>query len=284
MQLEHHTDYDIILNVQINYKIKLYTEIITVIHENLSLLEQAESVQHLLVAIATGASQYSYEDKLLYTGFRKEIMANPNLKGIAPNFIISTRELNHFWSYIKHLFPTYSERREFLFSEFAPLLDSLDNSQHLPHENNINEILNNFNEKTVSKAWSKALNRVADDPDGAITMARTILETVCKHILDDNQITYASDIQLSELYKETAKILNLAPEQHQESIFKQILGGCSGVVNGLGTLRNKLGDAHGLPKDAQIAKPRHSLLAVNLAGSMAGFLVSTYLEEHKPKN
>lgn len=77
----------------------------------------------------------------------------------------------------------------------------------------------------------------------------------------------------------TAKQLNLAPEQHNEQIFKQILGGCSGIVNGLGLLRNKLGDAHG--HGPRMVKPqaRHAELAVNLSGSMALFLVSTF--EHK---
>jgi hypothetical protein len=40
-----------------------------------------------------------------------------------------------------------------------------------------------------------------------------------------------------------AKNLNLAPDQHTEEIFKQILGSVQSVVQGLGDLRNKLGDA-----------------------------------------
>ncbi len=38
---------------------------------------------------------------------------------------------------------------------------------------------------------------------------------------------------MSELYKLVAKELKLAPDQHSEQIFKQILKGCSSVVNGL---------------------------------------------------
>lgn len=98
-----------------------------------------------------------------------------------------------------------------------------------------------------------------------------------KHILDELFVTYDHDsIELSDLYKKVAKELGLAPEQHQEQIFKQILGGCSGIVNGLGSLRNKLGDAHG--KGAARVRPgeRHARLAVNLAGSMALFLVETH--------
>jgi hypothetical protein len=85
-----------------------------------------------------------------------------------------------------------------------------------------------------------------------------------------------TNIELSELYKMTAKELNLSPDQHNEPIFKQILGGCSGIVNGLGTLRNKYGDAHGSSPITVKPKPRHAELAVNLAGTMALFLISTY--------
>jgi Abortive infection C-terminus len=70
-----------------------------------------------------------------------------------------------------------------------------------------------------------------------------------------------------------------ATSQHSETIFKQILGGCTAVVEGLGALRNKLGDSHG--KGPNRAKPytRHAELAVNLAGSMATFLIETW--EHR---
>ena len=86
---------------------------------------------------------------------------------------------------------------------------------------------------------------------------------------------------MSELYKLTAKELNLAPEKHGEKLFKQILGGCSGIVNGLGSLRNKLGDAHGKGRKPVKPQARHAELAVNLAGAMALFLVSTYQANKK---
>jgi hypothetical protein len=47
------------------------------------------------------------------------------------------------------------------------------------------------------------------------------------------------------------------------------------VVEGLGALRNKLRDAHGKGKKAARPSPRHAELAVNLAGAMATFIVST---------
>jgi hypothetical protein len=69
------------------------------------------------------------------------------------------------------------------------------------------------------------------------------LETVCKHILDETGTPYANDGDLPKMYRQTAKVLNLSPDQHTEEQFKQILGGGMSVVNGLSSLRNSLSDA-----------------------------------------
>jgi hypothetical protein len=120
-------------------------------------------------------------------------------------------------------------------------------------------------------------SRVTDDPEGAITASRTLLESVCKHILDSKGEEYDDNrIELPELYKKTSSLLNLAPDLHSETIFKQILGNCSGVVSGLGALRNKLGDAHGKGQRSVRPKPRHARLAVDLSGAISQFLVETF--------
>lgn len=149
-----------------------------------------------------------------------------------------------------------------------------------PNEESIDQRLNEYSANTIYTEWKKALERKKEDPEGAITLARSLLESVCKHILDDRNIKFnVKNAELSELYKATAKELNLAPEQHEEKIFKQILGGCSGIVNGLGTLRNKLGDAHGSTRKKVKPQERHAELAIHLAGSMCIFLIDTHEAE-----
>jgi len=99
---------------------------------------------------------------------------------------------------------------------------------------------------------------------------------VCKHVLDELGQTYPCDADIPKLYRLVSEQLNLAPSQHSEDAFKRILGGCTSVVEGLGTLRNRLGDAHGGgPRQVRPA-PRHAELAVNLAGTMAMFIVATW--------
>ncbi len=71
-------------------------------------------------------------------------------------------------------------------------------------------------------------------------MARTLLKSVCKMILDEASIEYTAQEDLSTLYKKVARQLKLDPNHHSEEVFRQILGGCNSIVSGLGTLRNRL--------------------------------------------
>ena len=158
------------------------------------------------------------------------------------------------------------------------LIEYLEPHDRAPGIAPITETLETFDAEYVHAAWQKALDRRMKDPEGAITAARTLLETVCKHILDDTGITYPDDADLPKLWALAAEQTNLAPNQHQEGVFKAILGNCQSVVNNLGAIRNRVGDAHGQGRRPVKPKSRHAELAVNLAGSMASFLVATWKE------
>lgn len=149
-----------------------------------------------------------------------------------------------------------------------------------PADASISATLAAFDPTQVHARWTMAMERRASEPAGAITLARTLLEDVCKWILDQAGETWQEADDLPVLYRKLAKVLKLAPDDHTEQVFKQILGSCQSVVESLGALRNKLSDAHSSgPKRAR-PQPRHAELAVNLAGAMATFLVATW-EERK---
>jgi hypothetical protein len=61
-----------------------------------------------------------------------------------------------------------------------------------PADADISVILEGFDPDGVYKVWSKALDRRSSDPEGAITSARALLETVCKLILERNGKTYSN--------------------------------------------------------------------------------------------
>ena len=241
-----------------------------------TILEKVERMQDALVSFATGG-RFDGDDPE-YKKLRSELLERADVREKLPKLVRRYRDLGQFWQFIKFEYATYAERREFLWDSFRPAIEHLESVDRAPGLQPIGEALEKFDADNVHAAWQKALDRRAADPEGAITAARTLLESVCKHILDDVGAEYAEDGDLPKLWASCAENLKLAPRQHQEKLFKTILGNCQSVVNSLGALRNKIGDAHGAGRRAVRPKPRHAELAVNLAGAMASFLVSTWKE------
>lgn len=235
------------------------------------LFDEVESLQNLLVSTATGGS----EDEAEFTRLRQVVLSEPSLEPLGPRFLRTCRSLGQFWQFIKNKYGTYAERRKYLWEEFAPMLELLEKGGASPADVVVSATLEQFDAAHIQATWSKALDRRASDPEGAITIARTLLESVCKHILEESGVPYDDSPDITKLYKQTAEHLNLAPSQHTESVFKQILGGCTAVVEGLGSLRNRLSDSHGKGKLGVKPAPRHAELAVNLAGALAVYLLAT---------
>jgi hypothetical protein len=234
--------------------------------------EKAEYIQNILISHATGGEA----DNIDYQELRGYFLENPLTKPLLPSWVRTNRNLSQFWQFIKSKFSTYAERRTFIWDEFSPLLDFLEEGLKIPGDQVVTEALNRFNAENVLMNWTKALERRKSDPERAITAARSLLESLCKYILDEKNLEYSKNADLSQLYHSVSIELNLSPSQYTEDVFKQILGGCSSIVNGLGTLRNSLGDSHGKGKTNIRSASRHAQLAVNLAGSLALFIVETW--------
>ena len=183
---------------------------------------------------------------------------------------------------IKKKASTYAERRQIIGEAFTPLLDYLEGLDRAPSDLTTSDTLEVFDAEHVHATWSKALSRRTDDPEGAITLARTLLEAVTKRILDEHSLGYSDNDDLPKLYATAASALNLAPNQHSEEPIKRILGGVMTLVNGIGTLRNRLSDSHGRGGALRVRpSQRHANLAVNAAGAVATFLVETHRERLK---
>ncbi|MGV2102912.1 abortive infection family protein [Rhizobium sp. 21-4511-3d] len=236
-------------------------------------LERATMLEGILVDAATGGSS----DAAAYEFLRRDFIQRDDLKALLPTFVRSYRNLSAFWGWIKFAASTYAERRKIISEAFTPLMDHLEGRKNAPGDAEMSDALETFDAEGVHVVWNKALSRRTSDPEGAITIARTLLETVCKRILDERAVPYNDTEDLPKLYATTAKALNLAPSQHSEEPIKAILGGAMNLVNGIGTLRNRLSDAHGRGGKLPVRpSPRHASLAVNIAGAVATFLVETH--------
>jgi hypothetical protein len=235
--------------------------------------EQAKSLENVLLAACRGDRSSTG----FYQQLREALMGDITLRPLLPEFVITCRDLNHFWGYIKQFSAHYAPREAHVRDGFTPLFNHLDGTNRSPVDPVVSDVLSKFDEDGVHSVWQKALDRRHTDPEGAITSARTLLETVCKRVLDETGIPYNDKEDLSALYKMVAMQLQIAPSQHTEETFRRILGGATSVVEGLGSLRNKIGDAHGRGGKPVRPSARHAQLAVNLAGAMATFIVETWI-------
>lgn len=242
------------------------------------LFEAAQRLKAILIGAATDGDYRDKHTRSEFQRLRVLLMSVPELRKLLPGFLRSAADLSEFRGLMQDRAKSWAGRREIIRREFEALIASLASAAGAPGDEGISAVMSRVDSAHVQDAWRKALERRATDSDGAITAARTLLETVCKHVLDQTGGSYTNKEDLPKLYRMACDNLNLAPSRQTESLFKQILGSCEAVVGGLGALRSKLGDAHGKGKDAAKAAARHAELAVNLAGAVATFLIAT-LEE-----
>lgn len=242
------------------------------IKDNIKVFEDA------CLNLVIGGQYFSYEK---YEITRDELINDLQIVKLLPNWIIEYRYGSNFYRFINHEFKTKRDRKDFIRTEILNLQNQIEFIGVAPTAFSIQNNFTICNSESIYSAWQKCFERRINDPEGAITSARTLVETVCKYILENLNEVPDDSGDLKKLYKQTAKILKLAPSQHDELLFKQILTGCSTVVEGLASLRNKLGDAHGHSSKRIKPSKRHAELAVNFAGSLSSFLISTYEEIHK---
>lgn len=235
--------------------------------------ECAMHLRNNIVGLTTsGGSEFEY--KLA----RKRLISDPTAKRLLPDFVRYSTDAASLCSSLSAVASgsgSWSIRRNHVIDAFKPLLSFLEFSSGAA-DDTITDGLTSYDAPAVQAVWAKALDRRSLDPEGAVTAASTLLEEVCKHIIEDSGENWSEKWSTPKLYTEASKILKLAPSQHQSEVFKTILGNCQSVVQSIASLRNRGGDAHAGGRSRTPYKSRHAALAVNLAGSMALFLIETW--------
>jgi len=233
-----------------------------------------------LKSILLDQVQNGHADQDRYAVLRRELLGNIRLFPLLPVFLKQDTTLLEVRRRSQER-GGWATRRAFIADALQLALDYLQEPVHTPVEDVVNSTLATVDSEHVRLAWQKAIDRRKGDPDGAITIARTLVEAVCKHIL--GPAAYENDWDLPKLFRETARRLRLDPNQHADESLKQLLRGCGTAIDGLASVRNKLGDAHGKGVDDPGPARLHAELAVNLAGTMATFLIAAWEDSRPPK-
>jgi hypothetical protein len=226
----------------------------------------------------TATAQHAGATRLrLYANLRREFIAHPIIRN-DPRFVSTCRDLTQFRRLIQSKSPNFRGRREHP-RLVPPALDALEGPGRRLRIR-ADEVLATSTPR-VSTVWQRA-RPPEGRPRGAHAGAHALRASARTSSTTRHRVR--RERRPTEALPPGQPALQLAPSQHTEADFKRILGGCTSVVEGLGGLRNRLGDAHGKGKKQVKPSSRHAELAVNLAGAMAVFLVETWSARRAAQN
>ena len=147
----------------------------------------------------------------------------------------------------------------------------------------LKEIANNYSRwKDISTHINRIEYQINDDFTSAIGSTKSLLEAICKTILDHETTEYDKNDNVNKLIKKTIKALRI--ENHDQiSLFGNSL--VTSMQN-LGEIRNRIDDSsHGkslLDRNKKIDSITASFL-VNSSEMIACFLIEFYEIEHPRK-
>jgi hypothetical protein len=85
-------------------------------------LEQVERLKNGLIARSTGG----FFDEREYRVLRSEMRKNASLFAKLPDFLRTCSDLSQYWSFIQKLYPSYQERREYIWQASASAIEYLE--------------------------------------------------------------------------------------------------------------------------------------------------------------
>ncbi len=210
---------------------------------------------------------------------RDEMLRDPAAQRAAAAFVLSCSTPKLLSSHLRsHAVGqgSYAIRRGIVHEAVDQIMAALAAVGSGPGDDQVLKAVERLDADSVRTAWSRAIARREADPDGAVTAARTLLESTLKTILDDRAVSYGEGEDLPKLYGRVQQTLQLSPAEQTEDRFRALLGACTTIVKEVGSVRNRHSDAHGDGRTVHRVEDRHAALAVNLAGSMALFLIATH--------
>lgn len=148
-----------------------------------SIRDQAARLREILEDHAT-YKRFSGEAGSEYIELRNVLHSDLQIRELLPNFVNECRTLEMFWDYITNRADNYKGRRKIINRAFTKLINALEDQLADPGDAVIAAGLQALNAASVEEVWRKAIARRHSDPAGAITAARTLLESVIKAILD----------------------------------------------------------------------------------------------------
>ena len=150
-----------------------------------------------------------------------------------------------------------------------------------PGINSVKEVFSGTDVGYVSQQITRMETAVNQDPELAIGTAKELVETCCRSILKECNVSFSVRDDLPKLVKSTVKQLELTPADipvraKASDTIKHLLSNLATITQGVAELRNHYGTGHGKLSANKGLQPRHAKLAAGAASTLAVFLTETH--------
>lgn len=131
----------------------------------------------------------------------------------------------------------------------------------------------------------RRLERIGDsEPGEAIALAKEIVESCCKLILDDRKVEYSPKAEIPDLLKMLRREIKIMPEGIDENAkgaaeIRDILTSLGKIAHSLAPLRNEYGKGHGRGRGFKGLQPRHARLAIGAASTFVDFVLDRHMSK-----
>lgn len=129
---------------------------------------------------------------------------------------------------------------------------------------------------------------VVENPGLAFDLAKTLIESTCRSVLEAREVAYEADDDLPKLFRTVGQSLPFLPPTASQATevrksLKQTLNGLSTAIRGICELRNQCGYAsHGSGSPRPAMEGAQALLAAQAADTIIGFLYRVHRQDRPP--
>lgn len=130
-----------------------------------------------------------------------------------------------------------------------------------------------FKNKEITDDFRRATESIESDPPDSITASCSMVEGVCKYILQELGATLPPEQTIRPLVHKVLEVLDLTPETQEDEDLRRVCGGLLNIAQRIGSLRTKYGDAHNSGPNGSIVIATYARLALGSALVLASFLI-----------
>ncbi len=174
----------------------------------------------------------------------------------------------------------YDERYARIYQKCKAIMDRMEGGSSVIAKT-ADSLKGKFSSEYMSQQIELMVSMQSTNPTNAIGIAKELIESCCKTILEDLGIAWSKTDDVPQLTSKTMDALNLLPASVQATdqgadAVKAVLGNLRAIPSKLAEIRNPFGSGHGKSASFQGLEERHAKLAVGSSITFVDFIWSTY--------